>query len=339
MLNFWTKVLHRHLLFCFAVAQSQPPSTTATASSTASTTTSSNQSGLQTNATPTEKIIIGGRDSSQQPIFPPPPQYNKTQHTVTTATPLVTNGLREPSPIPVRNSPRASPRGISPVENKQEKDLMSFESVSAQLIAAASHNPFPNHKPYPTKLSTNIGKQPSSMPAKLAGDQNQSSNPQSNVDSGSQVSDDLIVLDTLKASKLMKHQLPSSDMIGPFEKDMLVVDRASSNSSPHPPGIVAPSSVGVATRVTNNSTTSNASQFPQSSPRQQPVSKAPSHISTNQTTPLRGDQLAYRDGFGVSHSDVRCVEAIQAWVKAEMALAKGDKAVALLAYKKVSGEH
>ena len=324
----WFKVdLTQVLLSVSIVMQSQSSNTTTTASVA---TTSSDQLGLQTNATPTENMITGGKDSSQRVIISP--QHNKTQHSVATNT-----APRELSPAPVRHSPRASPRGISPVEEKQE-DLMSFESVSSQLIAAANHTPFPNNKTYSGNLSVTTGNQPSSMPARLTGDQN--SNPHSNVSSSPLVSDDLIVLDTVKASELMKHQVPSSNKIGPFEKDMLVVEnRASNNNYSHSHMAAVTNNTGVATRVTNNPANSNTTHLSQSSPRQQHVSRASPHISTNQVIATRGDQLWYRDGFGVSHSDVRCVEAMQAWVKAEMSLAKGDKAVALLAYKKVSGEH
>ena len=297
----------------------------------------SNRSELQTNATSTENMIAEGRGSNQQVIIPPPPQQNKTQPNVmTNAIPLENNVLREPSPALVRNSPRASPRGISPVEDKQEENLISFESIPSQLIAAANHNPYPNNI-YPRNVSK-PGNRPSSMPAHLAGDQNSSPHStmsHSNVSFDPQVSDDLIVLDTIKATDLMKHQLPSS---GPFETDMLIVEKRTSYNSPHPPNRVATNSTGAANMVTNNPVNSNTSQLSQSAPPQH-VSKASSHISTNQVTASRSDQLWYRDGFGVSQSDVRCVEAMQLWVKAEMSLAKGDKAVALLAYKKVSGEY
>jgi len=275
-------------------------------------------------------MIAEGRGSNQQVIIPPP-QQNKTQPNVmTNAIPLENNVLRESSPAPVRNSPRASPRGISPVKDKQEENLMSFESIPSQLIAAANHNPYPNNM-YPSNASK-PGNQPSSMPARLTDDQN--SNPHStmshsNVSFDPQVSDDLIVLDTIKATNLMKHQLPST---GPFETDMLVVEKIASYNSPHPPSGVATKSTGAANMVTNR-------QLSQSAPPQQHVSKASPDISTNQVTASRGDHFRYRNGFGVSQSDMRCVEAMQLWVKAEMSLAKGDKAVALLAYKKVSGEH
>jgi len=282
---------------------------------------------LQTNATPTENMKTGGRDSKQPVIIPPPPLHNKTHPNIPTNTTLpVTNSLRESSSTPVRNSPRASPRGISPispVEDKQEDNLMTFESVPSQLIAAANHIPFPNNT-YPSNISV-PGNQPSSMPSRLTG--NQTSNLHSDVSSSPRVSDDLIVLDTIKATELMKYQLPST---GPFETDMVIVEN---RPSPHPPRAVATNDTGEAKRVVNN-----PAQLSQSSPRQH-VSKVSPHISTNQVTAPRSEQLWYRDGFGVSQSDVKCVEAIQLWVKAEMSLAKGDKAVALLAFKKVSGEY
>ena len=464
------------------------PTTSVIATTTATATVdmatvATDHSELHTNATPTENLIAGIGDhgnnaqphllSNQQhavvPTLPPPPHVNRTHNIVTNATQPVIRSSKE-SPASANESPRAPPRKISPpcnADSNNENDLMSFESVSSQLIAAANQNPFPTHKPYPSNMLANeipplsAANQPqvhsSSLFHSHANAATTNSNPHTS-------EDDLIVLDTLKAADVMKmrQKLPAGESpgIGVFEQNMIIVDSndpssaetnhsystgvvtsaavddksnpqprgvtgashscstgvvtstavgdksyphpsgvtdrnphstrmvtsttTSDNSYPHPWGVTGtnphstrvvtsttmsdkfhphpwgvtgtiPHSTGAVTSttmsnkcyphpwgVTGTGTTANRSAAANSNAQH---SAPQQHLdNTTMASPkpsnwAPANQLLYRDGFGVSQSDVFCVEAIQMWVKAEMSLAKGDMAVALLAYQQVSGEH
>ena len=348
--------------------------TNATTTTTATTTTAVdvatvayNHSELQTNATPTENLIagVGGHVTNAQPhlqanpldaavpTLPPPPNPNKPHHDNVVTNAMLPAATRSPrtSPTPVSSSPRA-PRGISPVNNQNE-DLMSFESISSQLITAANQNPFPTHKPYLSNMLAN------EIPPLSAADQShvhssvQASLLHSHVNTNTTATtttansnpqtteDDLIILDTLKATKMKQQSVKNP--IGPFEQDMIIVGRNDASSDkfyPHHKGVMGTNHTHSGTVVTGITTNqlapanSNAHWMSQSLPQQRHSNTL--HKSSN---PMQAGQLSYRDGFGVNQSDVLCVEAMQMWAKAEMALAKGDMAVGLLAYQQVSSEH
>ena len=349
-------------------------STTTTATSTATTTVdmatvANGHSELQTNATPTENLIVGVNEhvtnaqprppnplDAPVPTLPHPPRADKPHHNINVATnamlPATTGSHRTSSPTPVTNSPRA-PRGVSPVANNQSEDLMSFESVSSQLIAAANHNPYPTHKPYPNNMlaneipplsAANQSHVHSSVQASLLHSRvntNAAVATTTTVNSNPQTTEgDLIVLDTLKATEITKMKQESANKpIGPFEQDMIIVgkdDSSTDKSYPHHRGVTGTNSGAVVTGMTTNqlAPAHSSTHTSQSFPQQRHTNTH--HKSSNQ---IQASQLSYRDGFGVSQSDVLCVEAMQMWVKAEMSLAKGDMVVGLLAYKKVSGEH
>ena len=347
-------------------------STTTTATTTVDMATVANgHSELQTNATPTENLIagVGGHVTNAQPhlqanlldaavpTLPPPPHPNKPHHdnVITNAMLPAATGSPRASPTPVTSGSNA-PRGIPPVANNQNEDLMSFESITSQLIAAANHSPYPTHKLYPSNMLANeipplsaanqshvhSSVLASSLHSRVntnaaaAATTTANSNPQTTVD-------DLIVLDTLKATEITKMKQESiNNPIGPFEKDMIIVGKDGSSSDksyPHHRGVMGTNAASgaVVTGMTTNQlapANSSAHWISQSLP-QQYHSNTP-HKSSNQ---MQAGQLSYRDGFGVNQSDVLCVEAMQMWAKAEMSLAKGDVAVGLLAYKQVSGEH
>ena len=357
-------------LFTIVTMPTTTTGTTASTTTTANThvdmaTVANDHLELQTNATPSENLIagIGGHETNAQPhpqinlqdaampTLPPPPHVSKPHHyNITNATlPAATRSPRA-SPTPVINSPRA-PRGISPVtntadSNNNNEDLMSFESVSSQLIATANQNPFPTHKPYPANMIAN------EIPPLSAANQShvhssaQASLLHSHVNantanSNPPTTDDLIVLDTLKATEITKMKQESmKNLIGPFEQDMIIVDRNDSSSDksyPHHGGVTSTNRSTAVTGATTNQlapANTNAHWMSQSFP-QQHHNNTP-HKSSNQN---QASHLSYRDGFGVTQSDVLCVEAMQMWVKAEKSLAHGDKAVGLLAYQRVSGEH
>ena len=421
-----------------------------------------NQSELYTNATPTDNLIVGvsGHGNTAQPhlpakdaivpVLPPPPHVDRTHHNnmVTNAMLPATRSSLRALPTPVDNTPSAPPKGTSPVynadSNNESEDLMTFESVSTQLIAAANHNPFPTHKLHPSNMLTNeILPLSATNQPHVHSSGGQASIFHSHVNatttnSNPQTSEgDLIVLDTLKATDVMKMKQKSlglNHLTGLFEQDMIVVDRnhsstavndtSSTNHSssvvvvpstamddksyPYPRGLTTtnPSTIAVVTSTnmgdishppatgvtttnhsssigvissttiddkshphprrvtttnhsstvtsiamddkshphptglvagrTNQSAAANTNAH-HSSPRQHLQSTTmSSHRAANQ---ILASQLSYRDGFGVSPVDVLCVEAIQMWVKAEMSLAQGDMAVALLAYQQASGEH
>lgn len=347
------------------------PTTSSTATTVTTTvdmvTVANGHSELQTNATPTENLIagVGGHVTNAQPhlqanpldaavpTLPPPPHPNKPHHNFVTNAMLPTAmGSPRASPTPVTSSSSA-PRRVSPVANNQNDDLINFESISSQLIAAANHNPDPTHKPYPSNMlaneipplsAANQSHVHSTVQASLlhsrvntntAATTTANSNPQT-------TENDLIVLDTIKATEITKMKQESvKNLIGPFEQDMIIVgkdDSSSDKSYPYHRGVTGTNSGAVVTGMTTNQlapANSSAHWISQSLPQQR-HGNTPSHKSSNQ---MQAGQLSYRDGFGVSQSDVLCVEAMQMWVKAEMSLAKGDMAVGLLAYKQVSGEH
>lgn len=350
------------------------PTDTATVTTTTTTTVvdMATVANDHTNTTPTENLIagVGGHGNSTQsyplanpqdavvPALPPPPHVNRTHHNniVTNAT-LPTARSPRASPTPVNNSPRAPPKGISPVNNADtdntSEDLMSFESISSQLIAAANHIPFPANNPYsinneipPLSADNKSHVHSSGQHSLLHSHVNTTATNTAN--SNPQTVDDLIVLDTLKAKDVLKMKQESGatkDLIGPFEQDMIILDsnnHSNDKSNPHPGRVMDTShshSVGVVTGITTNQlapANTNAHWTWQSASQQHLNTAMASHKSSNQ---MQVGQLTYRNGFGVSQSDVLCVEAMQMWAKAEMSLAEGDKAVGLLAYQRVSGEH
>ena len=291
------------------------------------------------------------------PTLPPPPHPSKPHHNsivTDTISPAVTRSPRA-SPTPVVNSSRA-PLGVSPANNTtdsndKKEDLIMFESISSQLIAAASHNPYPQaaYKPYLRHMLANEIPPLSSANQPHGHSSNQMSvlHPHvntSSTNSNPQVVNDLIVLDTLKATEITKMKQQSfNNQIGPFEQDMIVVGRDSSSSDKpgsHHKGVTGTNhshSRAIVTGLTTNQlapANSNTQWKSQSLPRQ-------SHNSTPKkpSNQVQAGQLSYREGFGVSQSEVLCVEAMQMWVKAETSLAKGDKTVGLLAYQQASGEH
>ena len=236
--------------------------TAATATNTVDmTTVATNQSELHTNAIPTENLIagVGGHGNTAQPhppanpqdvvvpALPPPPHVNRIHHNnMVTNVMLPTTRSPRVSPAPVDNTPRAPSRGTSPVHNadsnNEGEDLMHFESVSSQLIAAANQIPFPTHKLYPSNMLANeipplsaanqphvhsSGGQASLFHSRVNAAAT-NSNPQT-----SEV-DDLIVLDTLKATEMTKvkqKSLAVNNLTGLFERDMIVVDSNHPNSA------------------------------------------------------------------------------------------------------------
>ena len=289
------------------------------------------------------------------PILPPPSHPNKSHQNNIVNNNMLPEATRSPraSPTPVANCLRIS-RGISPASNatdsnNKKEDLIVFESISSQLIAAANHNPYPNYKPYPGNALANEIPPLSTANQPHVHSSNQMSilHPHVNasiMNSNAQVADDLIVLDTLKATEITKMKQESlKNKIGPFEQDMIVVARDSSLSDkpgPHHRGVTGTNhfhSEAVVTGVTTNQlapANSNAQWKSQSLPRQR-CNSTPQKPSNQ----MQAGQLSYREGFGVSQSEVLCVEAMQMWVKAETSLAKGDKTEGLLAYQQVSGKH
>ena len=267
------------------------------------TTVATNQSELHTNATPTENLIVGvgGHGNIAQPhlpanaqdavvpALPPPPHVNRTHHgNMVTNAMLPTTRSPRASPTPVDNTPRAPPKGTAPVynadSNNEGEDLMLFESVTTQLVAAANQT-FPPRKMYPSSMLANeippfsavnqsrvhsSGGQASLFHSRVNAAAT-NSNPQT-----SEV-DDLIVLDTLKATEITKVKQNSlNDLTGLFERDMLVVNNNNSNltvndisstshsssigvvtstamndkSHPHPTGVTATNHSGVVTSTT-----------------------------------------------------------------------------------------
>ena len=358
-----------------AAAAATTTTATTTTTTVDMTTVANDHLELQTNATPSENLIVGvsGHVTNAQPhlqanpldaavpTLPPPPHANKPRHDNIVTNAMLPVATRNPraSPTPVTSSPRP-PRGVSPVNNttadsnNQNEDLMSFESISSQLIAAANQNPFPTHKPYPSNMlaneipplsAANQSHVHSSVQASLL-HSHVNTNTTTTTSSNPQTTDDLIVLDTLKATEITKMKQESmKNLIGPFEQDMIIVNRndsSSNKSHPHHRGITDTNhtySGSVVTGMTTNQlapVNSNAHWISQSFPQQRHGNTP--HKSSNQMQAGHG-QLSYRDGFGVNQSDVLCVEAMQMWVKADMSLAKGDMAVGLLAYQRVSGGH
>jgi len=344
--------------------------TTSTNTSAATTnvdmaTVANHHSELMTNATPTENLIagVGGHGNYTQPsltnpqdgmvaALPPPPHVDRTYYNSNSVT-YTRNHRRSPLP---------SPKGISPVNNpvsnNKKEDLISFDSISSQLIAAANHDPFPSSKPYPNNMLSN------EIPPLSAS--NQSSVPLSGTasllhsrvnavtntgNSSPQTSeDDLIVLDTIKATEISKIKQESlgNNLIGPFEQEMIVVDHnhpsgMSDKSYPHPREVTDTNSSQLRGSVVTGATTNqltpanpNTLWMWQSSSQQHLGSTE--MASDRLSNQMKDGHLSYRDGFGVTKSDVLCTEAIQMWIKAEISLAKGDTAVGLLAYQRVSGE-